>query len=134
MPTLNKVQLIGNLGRDPEVRYTPQGNAICTVSLATTAARVDKETQERVETTEWHQVVFFGRLAEIVNEYMAKGRPMYVEGRLRTRKWQDKDGKDKYSTEVVAESMQMLGARPDSERHAADAVVLPITEEEDIPF
>ena len=134
MPSLNKVQLIGNLGRDPEVRYTPNGTAICTISLATANNRVDKQTQERIEETDWHQVVFFGRLAEIAGEYMAKGRAIYVEGRLRTRKWQDKDGQDRYSTEVVANEMQLLGARPDADKRIADAHAKPVTEEEDIPF
>lgn len=93
MASLNKVQLIGNLGRDPELRHTPNGTAVCTVSLATTNAWNDKETHDRVEESEWHRVVFFARLAEVVGEYMKKGRPMYVEGRLQTRKWKDKDGK-----------------------------------------
>ena len=134
MATLNKVQLIGNLGRDPEVRYTPNGTAVCTVSLATTSARLDKQTQERTEEPEWHQVVFFSELAGIVGEHMSKGRSMYVEGRLRTRKWQDKDGRDKYSTEIVASEMLMLGAKPESGKHSADPVALRTAEEEDIPF
>ena len=116
MASLNKVQLIGNLGRDPELRHTPNGTAVCTVSLATTNAWNDKSTNDRVEESEWHRVVFFSRLAEVVGEYMKKGRPMYVEGRLQTRKWQDKDGKDQYSTEIVASEMQMLGTKPDDAR------------------
>lgn len=118
MATLNKVQLIGNLGRDPEVRYTPNGTAVANVSLATTSTWKDKDSGERQEETEWHRVVFFGRLAEVVGEYMKKGSPMYVEGRLRTRKW-DKDGQDHYSTEIVADEMQMLGAKREDGRSPA---------------
>ena len=116
MATLNKVQLIGNLGRDPELRRTPKGMAVCTVSLATTNAWNDKESGGRVEETEWHRVTFYGRLGEIVGEHLTKGRPVYVEGRLRTRKWQDKEGRDAFSTEIVASDMQMLGTKPDEER------------------
>ena len=113
MATLNKVQLIGNLGRDPETRYTPNGTPVSTVSLATTNAWTDKQSGDRVEESEWHRIVFFGRQAEVVGEYMRKGRSMFVEGRLRTRKWQDKDGRDAYTTEIVASEMQMLGTKPD---------------------
>lgn len=111
MATLNKVQLIGNLGRDPEIRYTPKGVAVVNVSLATTSVWNTKD-GERQEETEWHRVTFFGRLGEVVGEFMKKGRPMYVEGRLRTRKW-DKDGQDHYTTEIVASDMQMLGSKPE---------------------
>ncbi len=111
MASVNKVILIGNLGRDPEIRYAPSGSAICNVSIATTRQGKDRNTGERTEETEWHRVVFFDRLAEIAGEYLRKGRPVYVEGRLKTRKWQDKDGRDNYSTEIVAESMQLLGGR-----------------------
>ncbi len=111
MASINKVILIGNLGRDPEVRYTPSGSAVCNVSIATTRNWKSKDSGERVEETEWHRVVFYDRLAEIAGEYLKKGRPVYVEGRLKTRKWQDKDGKDTYTTEIVAEQMQMLGGR-----------------------
>jgi single-strand DNA-binding protein len=111
MASVNKVILIGNLGRDPEIRYAPSGSAICNVSIATTRQGKDRNTGERTEETEWHRVVFFDRLAEIAGEYLRKGRPVYVEGRLKTRKWQDKDGRDNYSTEIVAEVMQMLGGR-----------------------
>jgi single-strand DNA-binding protein len=111
MASVNKVILIGNLGRDPEVRYTPGGAAICTVSIATTRNWKAKDSGDKVEETEWHRVVFFDRLAEIAGEYLKKGRPVYVEGRLKTRKWQDKDGIDKYSTEIIAEQMQLLGSR-----------------------
>lgn len=111
MASINKVILIGNLGRDPELRYTPSGAAVCNVSIATTRNWKSKESGERVEETEWHRVVFYDRLAEIAGEYLKKGRPVYVEGRLKTRKWQDKEGKDNYTTEIVAEQMQMLGSR-----------------------
>jgi single-strand DNA-binding protein len=110
MASVNKVILIGNLGRDPETRYTADGAAITNISIATTRRYKDASGQQQEE-TEWHRVAFFGRLAEIAGEYLRKGRSVYVEGRLRTRKWQDKDGNDKYTTEVVAENMQMLGSR-----------------------
>ncbi len=111
MASINKVILIGNLGRDPEVRYTPNGAAVCNVSVATTRNWKDKNSGDKMEETEWHRVVFYDRLAEIAGEYLKKGRPVYVEGRLKTRKWQDKDGKDNYTTEIVAEQMQLLGGR-----------------------
>ena len=111
MASLNKVQIIGNLGRDPEVRYTPNGNAVCNVSVATTRQWKNKDSGERQEETEWHRVVFYDRLAEIAGEYLKKSRSVYVEGRLKTRKWQDKEGKDQYTTEVIATEMQMLGSR-----------------------
>ncbi|RTL25975.1 MAG: single-stranded DNA-binding protein [Burkholderiales bacterium] len=111
MASINKVILIGNLGRDPEVRYTPNGAAVCNVSVATTRNWKDKNSGDKIEETEWHRVVFYDRLAEIAGEYLKKGRPVYVEGRLKTRKWQDKDGKDNYTTEIVAEQMQLLGGR-----------------------
>jgi len=111
MASVNKVILIGNLGRDPEVRYTPNGAAVCNVSVATTRNWKSKDSGEKQEETEWHRVVFYDRLAEIAGEYLKKGRPIYVEGRLKTRKWQDKEGKDNYTTEIIAEQMQMLGSR-----------------------
>lgn len=112
MASVNKVILVGNLGRDPEVRYSPDGAAICNVSIATTSTWKDKSSGERREETEWHRVVFYNRLAEIAGEYLRKGRSVYVEGRLKTRKWQDKEtGADRYSTEIVADQMQMLGGR-----------------------
>lgn len=110
MASVNKVILLGNLGRDPEVRYSADGAAIANVSIATTSRYKDKS-GEMKEDTEWHRVVFFGRLAEVVNEYLKKGRPVYVEGRLRTRKWQDQGGQDRYTTEIVADQMQLLGGR-----------------------
>jgi len=111
MASINKVILIGNLGRDPEVRYTPSGSAVCNISLATTRNWKSKDSGDKVEETEWHRVVFYDRLAEIAGEYLKKGRPVYVEGRLKTRKWQDKDGVEKYTTEIIAEQMQLLGGR-----------------------
>ncbi|MBV6304078.1 single-stranded DNA-binding protein [Candidimonas humi] len=112
MASVNKVIIVGNLGRDPEVRYSPDGAAICNVSIATTSQWKDKATGERREETEWHRVVFYNRLAEIAGEYLKKGRSVYVEGRLKTRKWQDKEtGADRYSTDIVADQMQMLGSR-----------------------
>lgn len=108
---LNKVTLIGNLGADPEVRYMPTGSAVTTVSLATTRRWKDRQTGDRREATEWHRVVFFNRLAEIAGEYLKKGSQVYVEGRLQTRKWQAQDGQDRYTTEIIAEEMHMLGNR-----------------------
>lgn len=111
MASVNRVTLIGNLGRDPEVRYTPNGAAVANVSIATTRHWKDKNSGDRVEETEWHRVVFYDRLAEIAGEYLKKGSPVYIDGRLKTRKWQDKDGRDNYTTEIVAESLQLLGDR-----------------------
>ena len=111
MASVNKVIIIGNLGRDPEVRYTPSGAAVCNVSVATTRNWKNRESGEKQEETEWHRVVFYDRLAEIAGEYLKKGRPVYVEGRLKTRKWQDKDGMDRYTTEIIGDSMQLLGGR-----------------------
>lgn len=108
---INKVTLIGNLGADPEVRYTASGSAVANVRLATAESWRDRESGEQQERTEWHRVVFFGRLAEIVEQYLRKGSQVYVEGRLQTRKWQDRDGNDRYTTEIVANEMQMLGGR-----------------------
>ena len=110
MASVNKVILIGNLGRDPETRYMPDGGAITNISIATTENWKDKN-GDKQEKTEWHRVAFFGKLAEIAGEYLKKGSQVYVEGRLQTRKWQDKDGQDKYTTEIVANAMQMLGSR-----------------------
>jgi single-strand DNA-binding protein len=110
MASVNKVILVGNLGRDPEVRYMPEGGAIANVSVATTDTWKDKS-GEKQERTEWHRVAFFGKLAEIAGEYLKKGSQIYVEGRLQTRKWQDKEGQERYTTEIVADRMQMLGSR-----------------------
>jgi single-strand DNA-binding protein len=111
MASVNKVILVGNLGADPETRYLPGGDAVANIRLATTDRYKDKSSGEFKELTEWHRVAFFGRLAEIVNEYLKKGSSVYIEGRIRTRKWQDQSGQDRYSTEIVADQMQMLGGR-----------------------
>ncbi|MFW5454019.1 single-stranded DNA-binding protein [Thioalkalivibrio sulfidiphilus] len=108
---VNKVILVGNLGNDPEVKYMPSGNAVANVSLATTESWKDKNSGERQEKTEWHRVTFYGKLAEIAGEYLKKGSQIYVEGRLQTRKWQGQDGQDRYTTEIIASDMQMLGGR-----------------------
>lgn len=108
---INKVILVGNLGKDPEIRYTANGAAVANVTLATTDSWKDKQTGEKQERTEWHRVVFFSRLAEIVGEYLKKGSQIYVEGRLQTRKWQDQSGQDRYTTEIVGNDMQMLGSK-----------------------
>ncbi|MBK1779797.1 single-stranded DNA-binding protein [Advenella sp. WQ 585] len=111
MASVNKVILVGNLGRDPEVRHSPDGAAMCNISIATTLNWKDKNTGEPREETEWHRVTFFGRLAELAGQYLKKGSAVYVEGRNKTRKWQDKNtGQDRYGTEVIAEQMQMLGS------------------------
>jgi len=114
MASVNKVILVGNLGRDPETRYMPDGAAITNVSVATSFQWNDKASGEKKEETEWHRVVFRGKLAEVAGEYLKKGSQVYVEGRLRTRKWQDKEGQDRYTTEIVGDRMQMLGSRSGS--------------------
>lgn len=111
---INKVILVGNLGKDPEMRTTGSGSTVANVSIATTEAWKDKQTGEQQERTEWHRVVFFGRLAEIVSQYLKKGSQVYVEGSLKTNKWQDQSGQDRYSTDVIAREMQMLGGRGNS--------------------
>jgi len=144
---INKVILIGNLGKDPEVRYTANGAAIANVTLATSESWKDKQTGETQERTEWHRVVMFNRLGEIAGEYLRKGSKIYIEGRLQTRKWQDKtSGQDRYTTEIVADSMQMLdskggaGGHADSAPAAGNTADMPHAEpvegnfEDDIPF
>ncbi|MBC7685509.1 MAG: single-stranded DNA-binding protein [Bdellovibrionales bacterium] len=111
MASVNKVIIVGNLGRDPEIRYMPSGDAIANIAVATSFKSKDKNTGEQKELTEWHRISFFGRLAEIVGQYLKKGSSVYVEGRLQTRKYTDKDGVEKYATDIVAETMQMLGGR-----------------------
>lgn len=111
MASVNKVILVGNLGRDPETRYTQEGSAICNISVATTSQWKDRNSGERREETEWHRVTFYGRLAEIAGQYLKKGRSVYVEGRLKTRKYTDKAGVERYATDIIAEQMQMLGGR-----------------------
>lgn len=115
MASVNKVILVGNLGADPETRYAPSGDAICNIRIATTDTWRDKATGEKKEATEWHRVVFFGKVAEIAGQYLKKGSSVYIEGRLQTRKWQDKEGRDQYTTEIRADQMQMLGGRPGGE-------------------
>ena len=142
---VNKVILVGNLGKDPEIRYMPSGGAAANITIATSESWKDKQTGEQKERTEWHRVVFFGRLAEIVGEYLKKGSQVYVEGSLRTNKWQDKSGNDRYTTEIIANEMQMLGSRsggstsyqPDNsapQSQAAPASAAPDTFDDDIPF
>ena len=111
MAAVNKVILLGNLGADPETRYMPNGDAVATIRLATTESWKDRNSGEKRESTEWHRVVFFRKLAEIVGQYLKKGSSVYIEGRIRTRKWQDKDGQERYTTEIEATEMQMLGGR-----------------------
>lgn len=108
---VNKVIVVGNLGQDPETRYMPSGSAVTNLRIATNESWKDKQTGEQKDRTEWHSVAMFGRLAEIAAEYLRKGSQVYIEGKLRTRKWQDKDGNDRYTTEIVADEMQMLGSR-----------------------
>lgn len=115
MASLNKVQLIGNLGADPETRYMTNGDAVANVRLATTESWKDKSSGERREVTEWHRVVFYRKLAEIVGQYLKKGSSVYIEGRIRTRKWQDKEGQERYTTEIEATEMQMLGGKNNGE-------------------
>jgi single-strand DNA-binding protein len=111
MPSVNKVIILGNLGRDPEMRYMPSGDAIANIAVATSYKSKDRQTGEQKELTEWHRISFFGRLAEIVGQYLKKGSSVYVEGRLQTRKYTDKDGIERYATDIIAENMQMLGGR-----------------------
>jgi single-strand DNA-binding protein len=111
MASVNKVIIVGNLGRDPETRYMPNGEAVTNIAVATSDTWTDKTSGEKKEATEWHRVTFYRRLAEVAGEYLKKGSSVYVEGKLRTRKWQDKDGQDRYTTEIIADVMQMLGGR-----------------------
>ncbi len=141
---INKVILVGNLGNDPEVRYTPNGNAVANISIATSDVWKDKQTGEQQERTEWHRVVLFNRLGEIAGEYLRKGSKVYIEGNLRTRKWQDKSGQERYTTEIVGNELQMLDSRQSSgagstqsfEQSATSQAAAPVAEplEDDIPF
>ncbi|MBW1710931.1 MAG: single-stranded DNA-binding protein [Deltaproteobacteria bacterium] len=119
MAGINKAILIGNLGRDPEIRYTQNGTAVCNFTLATTETYTPRGSDNREEKTEWHRIVTFGRLAEICSEYLAKGRQVYVEGRIQTRDWEDRDGNKRWTTEIVAQTMQMLGPAPQGARGQA---------------
>ena len=118
MASVNKVILIGNLGADPEIRYMPNGDPVATFNIATTDTWKDKQTGEKKEATEWHRIVIFRKLAEIAGQYLKKGAPIYIEGALKTRKWQNKAGQDRYTTEIVAYTMQMLGGKRDGEQSA----------------
>ncbi len=145
MASVNKVILVGNLGKDPESRYMPNGDAVVNITLATTDTWKDKATGEKKEATEWHRIVFFRKLAEIAGQYLKKGSQVYIEGSLKTRKWQDKEGQDRYTTEIVADTMQMLGSRqgmsdaPPRESAPQAAAAKPAASnfndfEDDIPF
>jgi single-strand DNA-binding protein len=111
MASVNKVIIVGNLGRDPETRYMPNGDAVTNVAVATTESWKDKQSGEKKELTEWHRITFYRKLAEVAGQYLKKGSQVYVEGRLQTRKWTDKDGNERYTTEIIADTMQMLGGR-----------------------
>lgn len=136
MSSVNKVILVGNLGQDPEVKYMPSGGAVTNISIATTDTWQDKASGEKKEKTEWHRVVFFNRLAEIAGEYLKKGSQIFVEGNLRTRKWQDQNGQDRYTTEIVAREMQMLGGKLDKNNEDPKPKDDPSLEPDigDIPF
>ena len=116
MASVNKVIIVGNLGKDPETRYAPSGDAVTNIFVATTETWKDKASGEKREATEWHLVVFFGKLAEIAGQYLKKGSQVYLEGKLKTRKWQDKDGQDRYTTEINADEMKMLGSKGDGQQ------------------
>ncbi len=140
---VNKVILIGNLGKDPETKYMPSGDCVCNFSLATSESWNDKQTGDKVEKTEWHNIVMFRRLAEVAGEYLRKGSQVYIEGKLKTRKWQDKNGNDRYTTEIEAREMQMLGSRgsnaaagaPAQTSQSSGPAPVPAGEfEDDIPF
>ena len=145
---VNKVILVGNLGKDPEMKYTASGTAIANITIATSESWNDKQTGEKVEKTEWHRVVAFTRLAEVIGEYLHKGSQVYIEGKLQTRKWQDQNGQDRYTTEIVANDMQMLGAKGGDQQQQqkpagfrdkpqasqADAKPSPGFDDDDIPF
>jgi len=134
MASVNKVIVLGNLGKDPDLRHLPNGDAVCNFSLATTESWKDKDGNKQ-DKTEWHNVVIFRKLAEIAGEYLKKGRPVYIEGRLQTRKWQDKEGKDRYTTEIVADQMQMLGSRDEAKEVAKTSTPANFDDmESDIPF
>ena len=112
MASVNKVILVGNLGADPDVRYMPNGDAVCSFSIATSEQWTDKQSGEKKESTEWHNIVAFRKLAEICSQYLAKGSSIYIEGRIKTEKWQDRQGNDRYTTKIYADNMKMLGSRP----------------------
>ena len=137
MRGVNKVIIVGNLGADPETRYMPSGSAVTNFTVATSESWKDKQTGEQKDRTEWHKVSMFNRLAEIAGEYLRKGSQVYIEGKLRTRKWQDKDGNDRYTTEIIADEMQMLGGRSQPANQAPERRVEPAHddfEDQDLPF
>lgn len=145
MASVNKVILIGHLGKDPETRYMPNGDAVCNITLATSETWKDKNTGEKREATEWHRIVFFRKLAEIASQYLRKGAQVYIEGALKTRKWQDQSGQDRYTTEIVADQMKMLGratgdsaptntGADDKEARPASAPATALDPDDDIPF
>lgn len=140
MSSLNKVQIIGNLGRDPEVRYTGTGKPVCTLNIATSEQWKDRETGDKKEAVEWHRVVVFGPQAESSNEHLKKGSPVYVEGKLQTRSWEDKDGNKRYTTEILARHVMFLGRKPDNQQGPDEAGnypdVMPDYEDypDDVPF
>ena len=125
MAGINKVIIVGHLGNDPEMRSMPNGDAVANISVATSEAWTDKNTGERREVTEWHRIVFYRKLAEICGQYLKKGAQVYIEGRLRTRKWQDQNGQDRYTTEIQGDVMQMLGTRPQSADGANNSQPMP---------
>jgi len=120
MASVNKVIIVGNLGRDPETRYMPNGEAVTNIAVATTESWKDKQSGEKKEITEWHRITFYRKLAEIAGQYLKKGSQVYVEGRLQTRKWTDKDGNERYTTEIIADTMQMLGGKQGGNGHQND--------------
>lgn len=122
---INKITLLGHVGKDPEVRYMPDGRGVANVSLATSERWKDRQTGEKKEATEWHNLVFYEPLAEVVNDYVRKGAPLYVEGKVRTRKWQDKEGRDRYTTEVIVSELRLLGDSPDRQQAAAQPAPAP---------
>lgn len=138
MRGVNKVIILGNLGKDPETRFMPNGKAVTNFSIATSESWKDKQTGEKKDKTEWHNIVMFDRLAEIAAEYLKKGSSVYVEGKLQTRKWQDKEGKDRYTTEIVAHELQMLGSKPERQQREQVPGARPTQGEpgfdDDIPF
>lgn len=131
---INKVILVGNLGKDPETRYMPNGKAVTNFSIATSEGWTDRATGDKQERTEWHNVVLFEKLAEVAAEYLRKGSQVYVEGSLRTRKWQDKEGKDRYTTEIVGRELQMLGGRRDETSETPQKASVPVTDQDKDPF
>ena len=133
MASVNKVILVGNLGADPEQRFLQNGDAVCNIKIATSESWKDKQTGDKNEATEWHRVVFFRRLAEIAGQYLTKGSSVYVEGSLKTRKWQDKDGSDRYTTEIVGSEMKMLGGKGDGEQRQAPQAERPQAQAQSAP-